>query len=58
MSHHAKLRGAVPVSQGAPSFMTDTVMVQLYSPTLLLWEHSLTVLPGLFWLEFVSQMQP
>lgn len=24
MSHHAKLRGAVPVSQGAPSFMTDT----------------------------------
>lgn len=58
MSHHAKLRRAVPVSQGAPSFKTDTVTVQLCSPALLLWEQSLTVLPELLWSRFVSQMQP
>lgn len=55
--HHAKLRRAVPIPQGAPSFMTD-IVVQLYSPALLLWEQVLTVLPGLFWLGFVRQMQP
>lgn len=58
VSHYAKLRRAVPVSQGAPSFMADTVMVQPCSPALLLWEQALTVLPGLFCLGLESHRQP
>lgn len=58
VSHYAKLRRAVPVSPGAPSFMADMVMVQPCSPALLLWEQALPVLPGLFCLGFVSQRLP
>lgn len=48
VSHRAKLWRAVPVSLDAPSFTKDTVMVYFYSPAVVLWEQSLTVLPVLF----------
>lgn len=58
MSHHAKLWGAVPASSDAPSFKEDTVMVQFYSPALVIWEQSLTVLPIYCFIVSASQMQP